>query len=61
MNELEGILVATSDQNNTNKARFFFILENASLEFAKVGKVGKLYWIFFFKYIFCYKKGTFWF
>ncbi|GMY34417.1 ribosomal RNA small subunit methyltransferase NEP1-like [Fagus crenata] len=42
MNELEGILVATSDQNNTNKARFVFILENASLEFAKVGKTYQL-------------------
>ena len=41
MNELEGILVAPSDQNNTNKARFIFILEKASLEVAKVGKVQK--------------------
>ncbi|GMY34411.1 ribosomal RNA small subunit methyltransferase NEP1-like [Fagus crenata] len=42
MNELEGILVATSGQNNTNKARFIFILENASLEVAKVGKTYQL-------------------
>ena len=35
----EGIPVVPSDQNNTNKARVIFILEKASLEVAKVGKV----------------------
>ena len=43
VNELEGIPVAPSEQNNTNKGRLIFILENASLEVAKVGKVCKLY------------------
>ena len=38
-NGLEGIPVVPSDQNNTNKARVIFILEKASLEVAKVGKV----------------------
>nr|XP_023875952.1 ribosomal RNA small subunit methyltransferase NEP1-like [Quercus suber]POE81753.1 ribosomal rna small subunit methyltransferase nep1 [Quercus suber] len=38
VNELEGIPVAPSEQNNTNKGRLIFILEKASLEVAKVGK-----------------------
>ena len=37
--EVEGIPVVSSDQSNTNKARVIFILEKASLEVAKVGKV----------------------
>ena len=37
--EVEGIPVVPSDQSNTNKARVIFILEKASLEVAKVGKV----------------------
>lgn len=43
VNELEGIPVASSEQNNTKKGRLIFILEKASLEVAKVGKVCKLY------------------
>lgn len=43
VNELEGIPVTSSEQNNTKKGRLIFILEKASLEVAKVGKVCKLY------------------
>ncbi|GMY26697.1 ribosomal RNA small subunit methyltransferase NEP1-like [Fagus crenata] len=38
VNELEGIQLVPTHHNNTNKARFIFILQNASLEVAKVGK-----------------------
>ena len=41
--ELEGIPVSPTEQNAANEARVTFILENASLEVAKVGKVFKLY------------------
>lgn len=37
--ELEGIPLAPSDQTDVNKAGVIFILEKASLEVAKVGKV----------------------
>lgn len=37
-NELEGIPIAPSEHENTNKAGVIFILEKASLEVAKVGK-----------------------
>lgn len=40
VNELVGIPIAPSDQNS-NKAGVIFILEKASLEVAKVGKVNK--------------------
>ena len=50
VNELEGIQLVPTHHNNTNKARFIFILQNASLEVAKVGKVRKFYWncLFYF-------------
>lgn len=45
-NELEGIPIAPSEHENTNKAGVIFILEKASLEVAKVGKVNKLHFSF---------------
>jgi len=45
-NELEGIPIAPSFHQNANKAGVTFILEKASLEVAKVGKVNKLHFSF---------------
>ena len=45
-NDLEGIPIAPSDHQNANKDGIIFILEKASLEVAKVGKVNKLHFSF---------------
>ncbi len=57
-NELEGIPIAPSDHQNANKAGVTFILEKASLEVAKVGKVNKLHFSFqgFCIYMLCNMK-----